>query len=159
MHIVDNLRPIFKKEYKEKRVVIKDRYGNKRKYLLGVSENDYGILFLLNDLNNPCHNYAKGALDKKDNSPWEFTVEVSSDKYKNIGYGTFIMRILVKWVLKNNIKSIYGFLSPEDRKNGNWNVSLPFYENLPNKIKHIKKCFFVSTIEDISQQRNFSNSI
>lgn len=143
MHIVDNWNKLFKKRNRSKSVIMIDSRGNKRKYTLNSFVDDYGVIFSLYDGNIPELKYGTGSIEKKGENLWEFSVTINFVEYYNNGYGTFLMKKLIKWAKKNKIKCIYGFLSYKDKEKGNWNYSLPFYENLPNRIKTINKHYFL----------------
>ena len=74
-------------------------------------------------------------------------------EYRNIGLGTFLMEKIALWCHKNNVKHIYGDLSGNDYSNENWKSSLPFYNNLPNKVKYIQECHFLSSHKALLKQR------
>lgn len=149
MYIIDNLRPIFKKECKEKQVVIKDRYGNKGKYLLRVSEGKEGPSFFIK-------NYV-GVGDAHilvNDSGCEFLINVFDKNNYNKHIGTTLMNAVIEWASKHKVDYIYGTLATIDKEKNNWEHSLPFYLGLEKKIPKIKGTFLLPYEPDFLKDKN-----
>lgn len=144
------------KELNQKEVTIKGQ-----KYILrsefpesGPHFSIWDILYSMNDVNRM---YAEAFLTWKGFDKWEFDIIVFDNNYKRCGLGTFLVKNIVEWCSQHSIDHIYGYLSGEDYSKGNWKISLPFYKKLPRKVKYIKKCYFLSSLDALLPTKKYKD--
>lgn len=128
----------------------KNKYGNKRKYTLITDIDDYGPYFSVTKGKEKIGN----ANLIRSYDGYEFSIHIYKPKNFTKGIGTVLMSFVVNWASKNNAPYIFGKLSEDDKRLGNWEYSLPFYAGLQRKIPKIRETYFLRGIFDFVKNSN-----